>query len=322
MHIRRNTSQVVVHAPAKINLFLEVLARRADGLHEIETLMQAVTIRDTLHLSSLPGPELRLACRWAGGLVARSQSHAKLQLQSQSQSFGIEATEAWGDLPVGQANIVIRALKLLRDRAGLELGADVQLVKRIPSAAGLGGASSDAAAALLAANEAWGLHWSRERLAELSAELGSDIPFFFATGAAICRGRGELIEPLPARRLHVVIVRPPVGLSTPQVYSRCRPAESPARIEPLASALAQGNLPLAGARMYNRLQAPAEELTPWIERLQSAFNRLDGLGHQMSGSGSSYFGVCRHARHARRSAARLRGMKLGIVMQATTAIGT
>lgn len=312
MHIRRNSSPVVVHAPAKINLFLEVLARRADGFHEIETLMQAVTIRDTLRLRSVPEPEVRLVCRWTGGLVARSRC----------QASGGAGGSAWGDLPVGRANIVVRALLLLRDRAEIELGAEVTLVKRIPSAAGLGGASSDAAAALLAANEAWGLNWSRERLATLAAELGSDIPFFFATGAAICRGRGELIDPQPARRLHVVVVRPPVGLSTPQVYSHCQPAEKPQRVEPLVAALRQGNLPAAGARMYNRLQRPAGELTPWIERLERAFDRLDVLGHQMSGSGSSYFGVCRHARHARRTAARARGMKLGIVMQATTAIGT
>jgi 4-diphosphocytidyl-2-C-methyl-D-erythritol kinase len=199
----------------------------------------------------------------------------------------------------------------------------------------VGGASSDAAAALVAANLGWNLGWSRERLAELAAELGSDVPFFLgciAVGglrgdsvgglrgsAAICRGRGERIETLRAARLCMVIVRPPVGLSTAEVYRRCRPASSPASVQNLRQALECGMGPRAARHLANRLQAPAVELTPWIERLAEEFSRQDCLGHQMSGSGSSYFGICRSDRHARRVAARLRARRAGTVCAAATA---
>ncbi|MBM4094302.1 MAG: 4-(cytidine 5'-diphospho)-2-C-methyl-D-erythritol kinase, partial [Planctomycetes bacterium] len=183
---------------------------------------------------------------------------------------------------------------------------------------GLGGASTDAAAALVAANLGWRLGWSRAELAGIAAELGSDIPFFLGSGAALCRGRGERIEPvsLPAS-LPLVVVRPPEGLSTAQVYGRCRPAEDRAQAEPLVAALQRGRLDVAARHMFNRLQAAAEQLTPWVGRLRSAFSRLDCLGHQMSGSGTSYFGICRHARHARRVAARLRSERLGFVAVAS-----
>jgi 4-diphosphocytidyl-2-C-methyl-D-erythritol kinase len=196
----------------------------------------------------------------------------------------------------------------------------MSLVKRIPAAAGLGGASSDAAAALVAANLGWNLGWTRERLMELAAELGSDVPFFLTeVGAAVCRGRGEQIAPLRAARLHVVVVRPPVGLSTPQVYRRCRPAAAPASVQNLRQALECGNAAGVARQLANRLQAPAAELTTWIGQLEDEFSRQDCLGHQMSGSGSSYFGICRSARHAQRVASRLRARQAGMVYAAATA---
>jgi 4-diphosphocytidyl-2-C-methyl-D-erythritol kinase len=195
------------------------------------------------------------------------------------------------------------------------------VVKRIPAAAGLGGASSDAAAALAAANLAWQLRWPRTRLAELAADLGSDIPFFFGSGAGVGRGRGEQIESLavPAG-MHVVVVRPPVGLATREVYQRCTPAERPRSVAPMARALEQGRWSQVAQHLHNRLEPAAEQLTPWIARLRRVFERLACLGHRMSGSGSSYFGICRHAGHARRVAARLRGENLGYVQVASTLV--
>ncbi len=124
-------------------------------------------------------------------------------------------------IPAGKDNLVVRALGLLRQRSGCQLGANVELFKRIPAAAGLGGGSSDAAAALELANLAWGIHWPNKRLARLAAELGSDVPFFLSHGPAICRGRGEIVERLPSvPPFHVVIVKPPAALATRDVYER------------------------------------------------------------------------------------------------------
>jgi len=307
MYVRRRATLIEVHTPAKVNLFLEVLARRDDGFHEIETLMVPISIFDTLFLSSNSERRIGLTCRWASGLEAQSPAHC-------SRHGGV-----WEDLPEQTDNIVVKAIECLRHHAGVESGAQVRVIKRIPAAAGLGGASSDAAAALVAANLAWRLGWSPERLADVASEVGSDVPFFVYSAAAVCRGRGERIKPFDASsKLHLVVVRPPAGLSTPEVYRNCRPAESANRVERIVRATRQGNSTRVGQLLFNRLEAAAERLSPWIRDLRAAFDSQDCLGHQMSGSGTSYFGICRHATHARRVASRLRAAGLGAVLRATT----
>ncbi len=296
MLVRIAADRVEIQAPAKINLFLEILAKRPDGYHEIETLMCRIGLYDSLSLRATGSPEIRLDCRWAPGLTRY----------------------ALGDVPPPEENIVTKAASLLQQRSRCGRGAEIRLVKRIPSAAGLGGASSDAAAVLVAANIAWELHWSREQLVELAAELGSDIPFFLGSGSAICRGRGERIEPTQPIRLHMVVVRPPVGLSTPQVYQGCRPACTPASVRTLQSGLSKGNWNVVKSALVNRLEEPAAQLNPWIARLRKEFETAGSIAQQMSGSGSSYFGICENARHARRVAGRLRGRDLGLVNTTTT----
>jgi 4-diphosphocytidyl-2-C-methyl-D-erythritol kinase len=311
MHVRRLGTHVEVHTPAKVNLLLEVLGKRADGYHEVETLLVAVTLYDTVIFVPLEEEEIRLECRWVQGLAARDAARASTA-PSPQELLG-------GHVPSGPENLVWKAAALARQRAGWRGGAAVCLVKRIPAAAGLGGASSDAAATLVAANEAWQLAWTREQLAELAVELGSDVPFFLSRGAAVCRGRGERIEPLPAPRLHLVIVRPPIGLGTAEVYKGCSASPAPRGAGPLRAALARGNAAAAAALLVNTLTGPAARLTPWIERLQQEFRRLEVLGFAMSGSGSSHFGLCRSARHARRIAARLRARGVGMVFPAAAA---
>ena len=304
MYVRKLGSRTLIHTPAKLNLSLEVLGKRPDGFHEIETLMIAVAVFDTLEFEPTGGGEIALTCRWAHGPAARAAFRGA----------------SLGDLPTGPENIVWRAAERIRQRAGISRGATIHLVKRIPAAAGLGGASSDAAATLAAANIGWRLGWSRDQLTTIAADLGSDIPFFLGGGAAICRGRGERIERIGAPRLDVVLVRPPTGLSTLQVYAACRPADSPQSSGPLAAALAAGQVATASRMLNNRLQEPAAAISPWIARLRAEFELLDVLGHQMSGSGSSYFGICRDARHAQRVAARLRSRQVGMVFAAATAL--
>jgi 4-diphosphocytidyl-2-C-methyl-D-erythritol kinase len=298
MHVRRRGPQIEVTTPAKINLFLEILGRRADGYHKIETLLTAITIYDTLIFEPNTSGEIELACRWAG------------------------ETEAADEIPQGPTNLAWRAAALVRERAGVAGGAAIELIKRIPAAAGLGGASSDAAAALVAANIAWRLDWPRERLLELAEELGSDVPFFLTRGAALACGRGEQLQSLPVPPLHFAVVRPPVGLSTAAVYRACRPAEAPVGSAPLVAALARGDAAAAARRLVNGLKPAAAGLTPWIKTLADELDRQGVLGHEMSGSGSSCFGICRHARHARRVARRLRARRVGASFAATTAVAS
>jgi 4-diphosphocytidyl-2-C-methyl-D-erythritol kinase len=300
MHLFPTATGWTALAPAKLNLFFEVLAKRTDGYHEIETLMCPIDLYDTLYFRETTSGEVELTCERAVESAGRNERPAT-------------------PFPQGRENLVFRAVELLRERAAVTRGAALRLVKRIPTEAGLGGGSSDAAAALCLANRGWGLGWSTADLLPLAAELGSDVPFFLTGAAAICRGRGERVTPL--RRLpslHFVVVRPPAGLSTATVYGRCRPADVPADACPLATALERGDLAGVGRRLLNRLEPAAESLCHWIGRLRREFMQLDLLGHAMSGSGTSYFGLCRHARHAGRIARRLQAYGLGRVFAVRT----
>ncbi len=305
MYVRKTATGVIVQAPAKLNLFFEILQKRSDGYHEIETLMIPIDLYDTVYFQSpmtgrspTTGP-VTIECQWSLGERRTPKERRVREL---------------GDLPTACDNLAVKAVELLRRRAKVDWSAHLTLVKRIPAAAGLGGASSDAAAALVAANCAWQLRWPRKRLVELAAELGSDVPFFLSGGAAICRGRGERIEPTSGiGPLHAVVVRPPCGLSTAEVYRRCRPAQTPARLEPLVDALRRGDCGATRKLLCNRLQPAARQMTPWVERLERELDAIDCVGHQMSGSGSSYFAICRHARHASRIASTLHSRNVGRV---------
>ena len=286
MHVHRALPVVTVYAPAKLNLFLEVLAKRRDGFHEIETLMVPIGLCDTLSFAAVESAEITCTVRW---------------------DLPRDGSGAARSIPLGDDNLAVRAARRLRETAGVQSGAAMHLVKRIPAAAGLAGGSSDAAAALSAANVAWQLHWAPARLASIAAEIGSDVPFFLDRKPALCLGRGEQVLPqAQLAPLHFVIVHPPTGLSTAEVYAGCRPAEVPRRAGALIESWRRGRQSDIGRLLHNRLQSAAAAISPWIDRLRREFDKLDVLGHQMTGSGSAYFGICRHARHARRLAATLR----------------
>ena len=209
------------------------------------------------------------------------------------------ARDSFGDVPTGTENIVVKTATQFQDRCKVTAGASITLVKRIPSAAGLGGASSNAAATIFAAIRAWRRPLDQQTAYALAADIGSDVPFFLQSCAAVCRGRGERIESLSYfPKQYYVIVRPPVGLSTAKVFAACTPADRPVSATPLLSAIQNGAVHVS-RRWRNRLQEAAEQLTPWVNRLRDSFQRLGVPTHQMTGSGSSYFGVCHHRCHAR-----------------------
>ena len=290
MFIRQEGRQVRALAPAKLNLFLEILNKRPDGFHEIETLMVAINRFDALSFEPSALPEIELTVRAIPPIASDT-------------------------LPADpQKNLVYRALKLLQQRSGCEQGGTAILTKRIPPASGLGGGSSDAAAALAAANIAWKLDWNTEQLQSVAAELGSDIPFFLSprTGnsatMAICRGRGEIVEPAIApSNMHFVVARPDFGLSTPQVYGMCAPAQQPQDADRLIQCLRSGDRSTARGKMINRLQPAAETVNPTVREIADQFEALHPIAHQLSGSGSAYFGWFASAASAMRAAAKIRG---------------
>ncbi|MDA0282401.1 MAG: 4-(cytidine 5'-diphospho)-2-C-methyl-D-erythritol kinase, partial [Planctomycetota bacterium] len=196
----------------------------------------------------------------------------------------------------------------------------IELFKRIPAEAGLAGGSSDAAAVLLALNRIWHLGLSRDELQRYAAEIGSDVTFFLSESpAAICQGRGEIIRPLrSAPRLHFVIVKPDSGLSTAAVFRQCQPEAEPRGASQLVECLQRGDLTNVGHNLFNSLQKPAESLNLEVRRLINEFSRQPFVGHMMTGSGTSCFGVCRHRNEARMAAARLKALRLGRVFVGET----
>ncbi len=301
MFVRKNGTAIEVWTPAKLNLTLEVFARRSDGFHEIESLMATISLYDTLRFSS------------------RDSGHLEMQIDDQRRGTK--------DLiPADDSNLALRALHQLRVIHQEKRGGGLRLTKRIPVAAGLGGGSSDAAAALVAGNLAWQLGLGLEKLREIGATLGSDVPFFLHPSPAICRGRGELISAGPAiGRSHFVVAKPPAGLSTAAVYGNCQPAAHNAAQQQSDPGPQDGSRVMdchALSRLLtNRLQPAAGRLSPWVGRMQEAFRRVNIAAQQMSGSGTAFFGICRHAKHAVQIANRLRSMGIEQVAVATNCRG-
>jgi 4-diphosphocytidyl-2-C-methyl-D-erythritol kinase len=276
MHASIDLSELTVSAPAKVNLFLETLAKRTDGYHEIATLMVAIRLQDTLVFRAEQAPRLSMTCSDAS-------------------------------LSVGPHNLVLRAAKLLQDRTGCSKGADIRLVKHIPMAAGLAGGSTDAAATLLALNRLWQTGLSKDDLANLSADIGSDIPFFFQTPAAWCTGRGEIVEPLtiPAP-LHFVLLCPSFGLATAAVYKNVAIPPKPVSGDDIKLALAKGDVDSIGQLMHNRLQRAAEAMEPRVAELARTLAESSPAGCLMSGSGSTLFALARSAEDGERIATAIR----------------
>ncbi len=288
MIVERIETGLRVRAPAKLNLFLEVKGRRPDGYHEIESLMVTVDLYDTLTFSNDPGGAIHLACDDPA-------------------------------LPTDGRNLVVKAAERLRAEVNMPLGASIDLQKMIPAQAGLAGGSSDAAATLVGLNELWELNLPTDTLASIAAEIGSDVAFFLHAPAAICRGRGEMIEPIDLSALlpiHFVLVCPPLGVGTSDVYRRLVVPDRPRSIGPIVEALMAGDTSALGSEIFNRLQPVAESLEPELIRVREAWETLDPSlldGFAMSGSGSASFGLARTRDVAWNAADRLGAAGLGTV---------
>ena len=258
-----------LRAPAKLNLYLRVLARRPDGYHELETLLERIDLADELTLSPLPD--------------------------------GLTVTCDEPTLPVDEGNLITQAARLLKPMARTRQGATIHLRKRIPIAAGLGGGSSDAAATLVGLNDLWQLGLDQATLMSLAAQLGSDVPFFLCRQAfAIGRGRGEVCEPLPsAGHLIQVLVVPEARLSTRAIYAslRRRPGFSltapRASITMMLHALRNGSLSELAKGLWNDLEPEAIRRCPISALIQLRLREHGCVGTLVSGSGPAVFGLCR-----------------------------
>ena len=291
MKIGSADNQIEIYAPAKVNFFLEIRGKRQDGFHDLETVMSTVSLYDGLRFRPRKDDQIRLS-------IIKSNSPELKEVQ----------------IPSDQGNLVVKALGLLQSRSSSEsvrpLGCDISLFKKIPSEAGLGGASSNAAAALIAGCKMWGLDFSRQQLVEIASELGSDVPFFLFNGAAVCRGRGEKITPIRARSgLSIVIAKLPAGLKTGPVFSHCEVPSIPKSATESIASIAGGRFNAIARSLFNRLQPVASQMTEEVGILAEAFQEINCPGHQMSGSGTSYFGIF-PSFHVARQAARTLSARL------------
>ena len=292
----RTADGLVVWAPAKVNLFLEVLGKRPDGYHDLATLMMAVSLYDTLEFKE-----------------DRSKAFG-FDLVPQSE---VAPREDRPSLSTGPENLICRAAELLRLRTGHEGGARVRLHKRIPLAAGLAGGSSDAAATLFGLNRLWRLGLTQERLAELGAELGSDVPFFFAAPAAWCMGRGEIVTRLRlGGPLWLVLACPLAGLSTAAVFQVLTVPDEPVDGTPLRASVARGDVEETGRRLFNRLQSVAERLCPPVAEAARLLVGCGAAGSLMSGSGTTLFALCRGPEEARRIASQVLSAREKVISRA------
>lgn len=258
-------------APAKINLTLDVLGKRPDGYHEVEMIMTTVDLADRLSI--------------------RPSEDGKIHILSSDRY-----------VPDDRRNLVWQAADLLRKKAGIRSGVMFTLDKRIPVAAGLAGGSSDAAAALRGLNRLWNLGLSLDELAEIGAEIGSDIPFCVFGGTSIATGRGEKLRHLPAPpNCWVILAKPAIGVSTADAYGRLnlKTMEHPATAA-MEAALRAGDYEAMCRSVGNVLEPATMGMHPEVAMLKDGMKRFGADAVLMSGSGPTVYGlVSSEARVAR-----------------------
>ncbi len=293
MRMRSTGPALVIETPAKLNLHLSVLGRRPDGFHELETVMVSVGLYDTLTFYAAPA-DVELSCSGLNGA-----------------------------LPADDSNLVLRAARLLASTTGCRQGAKIQLHKRIPMQAGMGGGSSNAAATLCGLNELWRLGLTSGQLHELAAQLGSDVNFFLdSEPLAVCRGRGERVEAKSLRGpLWMVIAKPQVGLSTSAVFKQLALSDRAGRdASRLLDACGRGAAGEVGDLLLNDLERPSRELSRDLSNLLDSFGRIGLPGVRMTGSGSACFGVALNREQAGTAARRLRQLGMSEVFVVRTAV--
>lgn len=262
-------SGISLKAPAKINLFLEILGKRDDGYHEIETVMQEIDLVDNLQFEEI-------------------REGVKLKCNNKN-------------VPSDENNLVCKAANLIVNECGIKKGVLISLEKNIPVGAGLGGGSSDAATTLKALNSLWKIGLSDIDLIEFAARLGSDIPFFIKGKTALCSGRGENITPIEVKsEMNYLIIFPHINISTTTIYRNLKIDLTKKRkdVSFFLHALKYSKIADISKLLFNRLEEVIFATYPDLLRVKSSLEHFDFCGLSVSGSGSAFFGLCNDRRQA------------------------
>ncbi|KAB7704315.1 4-(cytidine 5'-diphospho)-2-C-methyl-D-erythritol kinase [Bacillus aerolatus] len=270
--------KIMMKAPAKINLTLDVLHKRADGYHEVEMIMTTVDLADRIELEPLSKDEIKII------------SHNRF-------------------VPDDSRNLAFQAARLLKERHGIRSGVAIGIEKVIPVAAGLAGGSSDAAATLKGLNRLWNLGLSLDELAKLGSEIGSDVSFCVYGGTALAKGRGEKVQRLPAPpNCWVVLAKPTIGVSTAEVYKNLkidglRHPNTKAMVEAIET---KDYANMCG-HLGNVLESVTLKLYPEVAQIKEQMERFGADAVLMSGSGPTVFGLIQHDSRMNRVYNGLRG---------------
>ncbi len=255
--------EIKLKARAKINLGLDVVRKREDGYHEVRMIMQMINLYDRITLRRSTEP-------------------------------GIRVTTNLPYLPVNEDNLVYRAAKLLMEEFKVTEGAEIELQKYIPVAAGMAGGSSDAAAVMVGVNRIFHLGLTKKQLMERGVKIGADVPFCIMRGTALAEGIGEVLTPLPAMpHCSLVIAKPKIHVSTKFVYGNLKASELKEHpdIDGQVQALREGSLEQLVAKMGNVLETVTVPAYPVIDEIKRTMLKNDAMGAMMSGSGPTVFGI-------------------------------
>ncbi len=258
--------EITLPSPAKINLYLAVLGRCPDGYHDIETLFQTVSLADTVTVCV------------------------------DDSGRGVEVTSDDASLPAGEANLAGRAVRALLDEekiADSAFGIRICIQKRIPVGAGLGGGSGDAATTLVALNRLLNLRLSAERLESIGATVGSDVPFLVRGGAAIGRGRGEILTRVPSLEpVNLLLAKPQVSVSTRWAYENLgQTLTRPGALSIVAARCGNLNVGDLGASLWNAFEDAVTRRHPEVREIRDAMIAGGASGALMSGTGPTVVGI-------------------------------
>ncbi len=265
-------NNICVKAYAKINLTLDVVARRPDGYHDLEMIMQSVDLEDRITLKEI--------------------------------GKGIELDSNLKGLPRDEGNIAYRAARLIKKEFNISTGIKIFIEKKIPIAGGMGGGSADCAGVLIGLNHLWDLGMKQDQLCALGKTLGADVPFCLMGGTALAKGIGDILSPIDTKGdIWLVIVKPDFGVFTKNIYKRLKIEDIRKRPDTRAMirALRSGSLDDIAANLVNVLEEVTISMHPEIYRLKSELLEQGSLGSLMSGSGPSVYGVFRDNVSAQRA---------------------
>ena len=283
-----NSEQIEITAPAKVNLFLDVVNKRADGYHDIESVIVRISLADELIIKI-----------------------ADKNIETTVEFLDITATDEKSRLDIWQTpasadNLTTRAGLLLKELSGVTGGAKIILRKRIPVAAGLGGGSADAASVLVALNHLWKLGLSPDQLAEIGSRVSYDVPaLVYGKTAMLMNGRGEKVKPLNASGAigagwRMVLVNPGFGIFTKDIYSRYKKPLTfkQKQVNDILFALESGNIEFASKALFNALEEIVFRKYPIVAIAAEALRQCGALAALVSGTGATVFGLARNQEHA------------------------